>query len=111
MSRLRTGTVYTGEWRRRAVAIKKIPPHELVGEQSFRQELAALSAVQNEHVLPVLAFNEHGDPEGNQYIMTPVMVGGDLDAAMPRLMYQQRLYAMQDAGKGLFALHEQNFLQ
>ena len=103
--------MYAGEWRGRVVAIKKIPLHELVGGQSFQQELAAMSAVRDEHVLPVLAFNAHGDPEGNQYIVMPLMVGGDLDAAMPTLQYQNRLYAMQDAGKGLFALHAKNFLQ
>ena len=36
----------------------------------FAQELAALSAVQHEHVLPVLAYNEKGDPDGYQYLVT-----------------------------------------
>ena len=36
----------------------------------FAQELAALSAVQHEHVLPVLAYNEKGDPDGYQYLVS-----------------------------------------
>ncbi len=76
------------------MAVKQIPVHELMGEQGFRQELAALRAVRHEHVLPVLAYNERGDPEGNQYLVMPLMEGGDLAVAMVRMNGRDRCTAL-----------------
>ena len=62
--------VWRGDWRGRAVAIKRMNAGQASGV-GFAQELAALSAVQHEHVLHVLAYNEKGDPDGYQYLVSP----------------------------------------
>lgn len=51
------------------VAVKRILA-SAAGRRSFHRELSALSAVRHQNVLRVLAYNEHGDPDGAQYLVT-----------------------------------------
>ena len=100
--------VFRAELFGKAVAIKRVSKTEHAG--SFKRELDALSAVRHVNVLRVLAFNEHDDPDGAQYLVMPLMTGGDLANAMQRLCADERMRVMQDALCGLEALHEAEIL-
>ena len=98
--------VFRGSWRGQNVAVKRIERH---GE-GFRRELTALSAVRHENVLRVIAYNEEGDPAGAQYLVMPLMVGGDLATSLSRLKAAGRVRVLLDGLRGLQALHEAGIL-
>ena len=52
-----------------------------------------------------------GCPDGMKYLVIPFCDGGDLEAALPRLEWTDRLNVMIDAFVGLDALHKAKFLQ
>jgi hypothetical protein len=60
--------VFRGEWKGHSIAVKRIDQTAHSG--GFRRELNALSACRHENVLRVLAYNESGDPDGAQYLVT-----------------------------------------
>ena len=60
--------------------------------------------------LQVLAYNEEGAEDGSQYLVTPLMQGGDLVNALPRLNAMQRMRAIRGTLCGLEALHEAGIL-
>ena len=100
-----------------AVAIKRIPVHEMMGDAGFTQELAALRAVQHQNVIKLLAYNETGDPDGCSYLVMPLKKA-DLGAILrdrPRnrlgLDWAQRCSALLDSLRGLEALHDNSMLQ
>ena len=102
--------VFRGEWKGLQVAVKRVDKHALLGEQGFRRELAALRAVRHENVLRMLGYNEDGDPSGHQYLVMPMMVGGDLSVALPKLQAKGRVRVIKDALCGLQALHGHSIL-
>jgi len=61
-------------------------------------------------LLQVLAYNEEGAEDGSQYLVMPLMPGGDLVTALPRLNAMQRMRAIRGTLCGLEALHEAGIL-
>merc|ERR1712166_652122 len=54
--------------------------------------------------------NENEDPGGAQYLVMPLMQGGDLANALERLCAVERVRVMQDTLRGLQALHDAEIL-
>ena len=61
-------------------------------------------------MLPVLAYNLLGDPDRNQYIITPLMKG-DLVGLLHELTAGQRMHLLTGAFKGLRELHTGGLVQ
>ena len=58
----------------------------------------------------MLAYNDQGAEDGSQYLVMPLMQGGDLVNALPRLNAMQRVRAIRGALCGLEALHKAGIL-
>ena len=105
------GAVYKGEWRGRAVAVKRLDADSTQGMREASREIGLLGRYRHEHLVPLWGFSlalQGGRPVA--CLVYPLMPGGDLQRALAAAAGQPlsaaaRLRIAADAAAGLAYLH------